>query len=365
MIKSFSRRGILKVLSGRLARNIYLWIMLIWVRSDYQYSDSELLFTTLIYTILALLFYANNLVLIPRFLATKRYLRYFAGYLGLVAGTSFLYVLTYKFMLSFYPDNKLWKVSPLLSSMETKSLSAAAFLNEQPFYFVLLFVVGCIFAMSWYVMDYQRQQQVIETVRKKQLETELNFLKNQINPHFLFNTMNNLYTLTLKKSDHAPEIVFKLSGILRYLLYESNTTLVSFEKEKDMMQAYIDLELLRLSNKEQLHFEITSDRNYEIPPLLWVPVLENIFKHGTDFISDAYFIDYRFSIRNYVLDIYSRNKYKVKVAVAADGKKNHGIGTDNLLKRLELLFPGRFSATIGSEGNFFITSIKIKLNGWD
>lgn len=335
------------------------------MRSDYHYSRQELLFTTVIYMILALLFYTNNLLLIPRLLAKKRYLRYWVAYLILVTVTSFLYVLTYKTMLSGFPDCTIWKVSPLLSSMETGSISAGAFLNEQPFYFILLFIVGCIFAMSWYVMDYQRQQQVIETTQKKHLETELNFLKSQINPHFLFNTMNNLYTLTLKKSDRAPEIVFKLSGILRYLLYESNTTLVSFEKEKEMMQAYIDLELLRLSNKEQMHFEMTSDRNYEIPPLLWVPVLENIFKHGTDFISDAYLIDYRFSIRDNVVDIYSRNKYKINKTGTTGLKTHHGIGTDNLLKRLALLFPGKFSATIGPEANFFITRIKINLNGWN
>ena len=94
----------------------------------------------------------------------------------------------------------------------------------------------------------------MQEVLKKQVEIELDFLKNQINPHFLFNTLNNLYGLTLKKSDHAPDAILKLSMILRYMLYESNVDAIAFEKEKEIMQAYIDLELLRMEKGHDFHF---------------------------------------------------------------------------------------------------------------
>src|SRR6185437_14342472 len=149
------------------------------------------------------------------------------------------------------------------------------------------------FTMAWYMTDHAKQQKAIEAAKKKQVEAELNFLKSQINPHFLFNTLNNLYALAIKHSDKTPDTILKLSAILRYLLYESNVENISFEKEKEIMQAYIALELLRLSNSNNFTFSISSDNKCNIPPLLWVPVLENVFKHGTRIISDNNFVDYR------------------------------------------------------------------------
>jgi two-component system LytT family sensor kinase len=359
MLKSYSESRILSFLSGRLARNVYFWTILIWTRSDYDYTTIETCFSAFIMVILMVLLYTNNLLFIPRFLAQKKYKDYIIRYALLVAITSFLYVLTYKIMVNLFPSALIWKVSPLLSSNETSSLSFDGFLREQPFYFTALFVAGSIFAMSWYVMDYQRQQKIIETVRKEHLEIELNFLKSQINPHFLFNTMNNLYTLTIKKSNDAPEIVSKLSSILRYLLYESNTSLVHFEKEKEIMLAYINLEQLRLSDKNNMTFNIASDKNYLIPPLLWVPVMENVFKHGTRFISQEFSIDYNFSIKDGVLCIYSRNKYRPTEKIGEQSPQ--GIGLANLKKRLELLFPGKFNMDAKSVDNFYTTVITIQL----
>jgi sensor histidine kinase YesM len=351
--------ALLNALSGRLARNIYFWIILIWTRSDYSYSRPEIVFSGLQFLVLAALFYTNNLLLIPRLLALKRYKAYLAAYSALCITCSFCYVFIYKAMRHYFPGTAIWKVSPILSGKETPAWSFTSLLREQPFYFIALLIAGAIFAMSWYVMDHQRQQKRMEAARKEHLETELNFLKIQINPHFLFNTMNNLYTLTFKKSDEAPKVVAKLSNILRYLLYESNTSLVRFEKEQEIMLAYFDLEKLRLSGQGNMNIKITSDRDYEIPPLLWTPILENVFKHGTSFIGEGFSIDYSFIIQDYVLTICSGNKFLPREH--AGQEMHQGIGLVNLKKRLELLFPGNFTMEQKSEHHYFTTRICIQL----
>ena len=205
--------------------------------------------------------------------------------------------------------------------------------------------------------DYSRQQKVLEAAQRKQVETELHFLKSQVNPHFLFNTLNNLYGLSLKKADTTPDAILRLSSILRYMLYESDAERVSFEKEKEIMQAYINLELLRLPANDDFRFVIESDREYMVPPLLWLPVLENVFKHATRVITDKYFIAYSATIKDGVLTIHTRNNYKPNGNSATEG----GIGLSNLRKRLELLYPARHSIAAMPDGDAFVVELKVNL----
>ncbi len=126
------------------------------------------------------------------------------------------------------------------------------------------------------------------------------------------------------------------------------------------MNAYIDLELLRLSDVDQLHFTIVSDNNYHIPPLLWLPVLENVFKHATRVITDNYFIEYRFEILDHVLTIYSKNNYKSNGS-GQTKEKNGGIGLENLKKRLSLLYPDKHAIETSNDDSFYTTELKIYL----
>lgn len=303
-------QSVMRFATGRVARNIYFWLLLIYTRLEFNYTPLKVLFTAILFALLMLLFYGNNLFLLPQLLSRKKYKAYWLSYSVLTFIVSLAYTWAIKWMIHHYPEIDTGMVSPLAMETETGLLTAGALLKESVSYFIILFIAGCIFAMSWYVMKYQRLEKEVEAIEKKHLQTELDFLKSQVNPHFLFNTLNNLYTLTLTKSDAAPDVVSKLAAILRYLLYESNEASVSFDKEKEIMQAYIDLELLRLSDKKHLHFDITADRSCKVPPLLWVPVLENVFKHGTRFISSEYFIDYSFRVKGEEIQIYSKNRFK-------------------------------------------------------
>lgn len=326
------------------------------MRIDYQYTPLKVIFTGILFSMLALLFYTNNLLLIPRFLSKRRYKEYMLLYAGLVLVVTLLFTGTLKYIAHHCPDIKAWMVSPLIFGNSSPDLSITALIREARPYYFALFIAGGLFAMSWYVANYMELRKRMELTEKKHLQTELDFLRSQINPHFLFNTLNNLYTLTVYKSDHAPEIVERLSTILRYFLYDSNTTTISLEKEKEMMQAYIELELLRLTNKEGLRFVIQTDKPYVVPPLLWVPVLENAFKHSTRFIQDQYDLQFSFTIEQNMMRIYSKNTFKTAEPPAIEG-----IGLANLRKRLELLYPGRYELRSGQEGDYYVTDVNIYL----
>jgi len=135
---------------------------------------------------------------------------------------------------------------------------------------------------------------------------------------------------------------------------------VSFAREKEIMQAYIDLELLRLSETGNMQFTIQADDAYNIPPLLWLPVLENIFKHGTRIIMDNHFVDYRFIIEKGILTIYSKNNNKVTNAIRQEPKSG-GIGIENLQKRLMILYKDRHNIDIAANSEYYTTNVQIKL----
>lgn len=351
----------MQAVSGRLARNIYFWCWMIYMRLEYSYTPLKVALTALLFGLLALLFYGNNLLLIPRLLAKRKYARYLLFYALLVLIVALFYTATLKAVAHFRPDIKDWMISPLVTSRETPELSLPSLLREMPGYYFVLFCSGLIFATSWYVMQYRQLRHQVEDISKKQLQTELAYLKAQINPHFLFNTLNNLYTLTLRKSDRAPQVVEGLSSIMRYFLQDAAADMVSVEKEKEVMEAYIAVELLRLTNKDGLQFVIETDGHYSVPPLLWVPVLENVFKHGTRFISDRYDAAFRFSIQDGEMRISSKNTFK-QTGSAASGE---GTGLANLRKRLQLLFPDRHQFSTRKEGSYFITDLSIHLHGKD
>jgi two-component system LytT family sensor kinase len=221
---------------------------------------------------LMLFSYLNNLVLIPRYLARGKPFLYLVFAFLLTAAYAFLYSLFMLGAVHRNPGIHLYEI--VVFTVPGKAeWNKAAIWTATWGYAVIYGIWLFIMTLAWYMHDHARQRRVMLLAQQKQTETELNFLKAQINPHFLFNTLNNLYALALRKSEKSPDAILKLSSILRYLLYDSNTPTVSFEKEREIMQAYIDIELLRLDNAEQFKFTITTDDSRQIPPLLWLPVL--------------------------------------------------------------------------------------------
>jgi tetratricopeptide (TPR) repeat protein len=198
--------------------------------------------------------------------------------------------------------------------------------------------------------------------RNKNKLIALNLLKAQIHPHFLFNTLNNLYALTISKSDQSPEVVLELSQILRYILYECNTATVNLEKEIRMIERYISLEKIRYQNQLEINMEIDGDLSkFNVAPLLILPLVENSFKHGISKLMEDGWINISARARQdeFIFKI-SNNKLPEDTSNAQSSVFGN-IGLLNIRKRLHFLYPRRHELKIINEGEIFIVVLKIKI----
>ena len=188
------------------------------------------------------------------------------------------------------------------------------------------------------------------------LEAELNFLKSQIQPHFFFNTLNNLYSLTLKKSDQAPEVVLKLSDLMSYMLYETNTPKVSLNKEIVYLENYIDLEKLRFGNNLTVSFNIDGQTDgVYLPPLVLILFIENCFKHGARDKLNKMEIDIGIKVEDGHLFFNVKNP----VAENSAAKNANGLGLKIARRRLQLLYNDDYSLDEIREGKQYAVSLKI------
>ena len=349
-------------IKSRLGRNIIFWsltVLFVYTMNSNagEYSKSVYLTYKLITTsLLFLLSMCNNFLLIPKTLVKRKYFLFVLGMLLELFVFSIAYLVLLKQMLNNYANIHVYDVS-LITSPVSQAVSFSVIMEEIVTFAFGLFIWVLTFTMAWYMNDHARKVKEIKEVKVKQMETELHLLRNQLSPHFLFNTLNNIYGLTLKKSDVAPEAVLKLSSLMRYMLYETESKYTTFEKEKEVMQALIDMECLRLNNTRQLNFVIEADDNYKLPPLLWLPVLENAYKYATRVIEENYFINFKFRVKNGVLTIESENSYKEKNGNNAEG----GVGLKNLQKRLSILYPGKHSISTHRNDNVYTFRLEVEL----
>lgn len=226
------------------------------------------------------------------------------------------------------------------------------------FVFFFLFGYACSLKMfkHWYL-----DQKAAQKLQQEKLEAELKFLKAQIHPHFLFNTLNNLYALALKKSDKAPEMVLKLSDLLNYMLYECNADRVSLKKELELIDNYLELEKLRYGKNIQIEFIKNGNFNgLTIAPMLILPFIENAFKHGLSEKLDSSFVKIIASVNeeNFNFQVINSNSASAKNRVS-DGYKE-GIGLKNVKRRLELQYKDDYVLLINDEPESFTVNLSLK-----
>lgn len=205
----------------------------------------------------------------------------------------------------------------------------------------------------WYVKEQRNLQ-----LQKENAESQLQLLKAQVHPHFLFNTLNNIYSYTQNTSPVASQLVTKLSDLLRFVLYETRQSLVPLSKELKLMQDYIGLEKIRYGNKLELNIQLPDNTNdLYIAPLLMLPLIENCFKHGTSHVLEQPWISLYIDITNTEMQMKLVNGKSSEIA----GSAAAGIGIENVRKRLELLYPGKHEFTITDEEEVFIVNLRIEL----
>ncbi len=222
-------------------------------------------------------------------------------------------------------------------------------------YTVTIALLSIKFLKQWY-----ENQNIKQQLEKEKAQAELKLLKAQIHPHFLFNTLNNLYALTLKKSDKAPEVVLKLSHLLNYILYDCNARYVPIKKEVEMLQNYIELEKIRYGKRLMINFDVEGSlTGIQIAPLILLPFVENSFKHGTSGNIEKPEIE--------ILLHTSPDEVIFQIENTKDSEKKQeqsyqeGIGLKNVRRRLELLHYENYELTIEEKSDKFFVLLVIKI----
>jgi sensor histidine kinase YesM len=214
------------------------------------------------------------------------------------------------------------------------------------------------FGVTRHIYRYVKLKQAAQKLLIEKQTAELNYLRSQTNPHFLFNTLNNIYSLARDKSDLAPESILRLSKILRFMLYETGGDFISIEQELKIMSDYIELEKLRYDESLRINFNYdVEDMKQAIPPLLLIPLVENAFKHGVSETRGNPFVDIHLSISARQLTFIIKNSTET----TTDGPAvKENIGLSNLRRQLELLYK-EYDLSVQQEASRFTSVLKINL----
>lgn len=306
----------------------------------------EYFFVNLVISILiAAMVYANNFFFIPRFFDKKAYFLYLICILAWLLISSFGLQEAYHFLFSLFPHIYTTNTGEIVHISYLEVL----FVNA-------LFLIG--FMLAKFANDFFSSEERLRSIERKQIESELNFLKAQINPHFLFNTLNSIYALSLKKSDEAPEVVLKLSDLLRYMLYECETESILLEKELHVLRSYIELEKIRLKDKNAISIEVEGDPAGKfMAPLLWIPFVENAIKHGLNTRASDGYVRIHIQISEQEISFRCENNYS---PVQSAGNRVGGIGIENTRKRLALIYPNRHQLQLRDENQIFSVTLIIQ-----
>ncbi|MBN2348126.1 MAG: histidine kinase [Bacteroidales bacterium] len=209
------------------------------------------------------------------------------------------------------------------------------------------------------LLKWSEDEKIKSETEKENIAAELSYLKKQVNPHFLFNSLNSIYSLSISKSEKTTDTILKLSSILRYMLYETNSKLVYFSEELEVIHNYIELQKLRLTDKVSVNYTLKGNPDsFKIEPLLLIPLIENAFKYGTDNVNNS-FIDIQINITDKRLSFDVRNK---KVFSPKKNNENaSGIGIKNINRRLELLYPGDYKLNINDGQDLYHVHLTLYL----
>lgn len=287
---------------------------------------------------LALMVYLTNYLLIPRLLYKKRY---------------FLFALLFMTIVFTFSIGKMYLEAAVFNTSFDiwHRFKSRVYDNVIP-HFLLVSTGAAIKLLA----DHARAQRRLGEMAKEKAETELNFLKSQINPHFLFNSLNTIYFLIDKQNAEARTTLLQMSDLLRYQLYDCNSAAIEIEKEVHYLRDYIRLQELRKDNQYEVGIEVGRQvKGFRITPLLLIPFVENAFKHISHYSHEKNFIRVDLQRQNGTLTFVVENS---KDDQQRSTEPRGGIGLANVKRRLELLYPGRHSLQIHNGANTF----KIELN---
>jgi sensor histidine kinase YesM len=292
---------------------------------------------------------------------------------------AFAYCNIYYLIPNFLPKKYFQYISLILIGVALVVLSrllvesiVGVFPSAPPYItyqYVLEMVIGEVYVQGFItalklLLDWGKNQKRMRALEKSNFETELDFLGSQVQPHFFFNTLNNLYSLTLDKSDLAPETVLKLSELMSYVIYDGKQKKVLLSREISYIQNYIDLEKLRFGNKLKTKFEVKGHINdQQVAPLLLLPFIENSFKHGAGNGIKEIKIDIGLEVSHGDVTFTVQNLKYEKLQAPAANPYHHighnGVGVENIKRRLELIYGKNYQLDIRDDPDKYTVKLKI------
>lgn len=335
-------RTISRIISSKWFQHPVFWVLSIYAIGSYFSIASIFKIIDFVYAIffhipLFFLVYMNFGVLMPRLFNRGRYLLYGLSCGLLLLATFGVHELTFEVLLPILPS----------------AYYMVSFTDWQ--ILVTIFVIYLVFttllklSKSWYTL---------QQVEKDKLSIELNSLKSQVNPHFLFNSLNSIYSQALSGSDQTADTVLELSNLLRYMLYEVGEDEVSMSKEIEMLENYIELQKLRADASTEVSFKVNGDIDTRtVAPLLFFPLVENSFKHGVKGVSGNAYINIYLEVTDEINLQISNNKGNVD---DVEEGQFGGIGLENVRRRLQLIYPNKHEFKVIDGNDEFTVKLTIR-----
>ena len=305
-------------------------------------------------------FYVNYLVIVPRFFFSKKRIYFFA--------VIFLFTILLLAISQYLYDSLQFDTLRPDNNIVGRNIRPRGKLGIHPKlidnFFLLILVLG--FSSGMAIIQHLRKSETKQKeIEKARVDSELAFLKNQISPHFFFNSLNNIYALIAINGDKAQKAVEKLSILMRYLIYDSNYEKVELQKEFDFTSKYIELMQQRLSSKVKLNINIDNKLpDVKIPPLLFIPFVENAFKHGISYRENS-FVSIVLKTENGHVVFECKNN--IPTANETKEDKKGGLGIDNIKKRLDLIYDNSYKLKIDQDIKEYNVRlvVPLELNGYE
>ena len=332
------------LIKNRIFQHVLFWclsllILINVLKVSAEVKQIDLVYAALFHIPIVLIVYFNLRVLFPLLLEKGRYFLYGIFVMAAIAADAGFYLILF--------DNWIDHI-----------LSGYYFIAYYSFWDISLYFVIYLFLTS--LLRLARGWFRLQEIETEKTLAELKALKSQVNPHFLFNSLNSIYSLSRKNSPKTPEKIIQLSDLMRHIIYESDADFIPLSKEIEMIRNYIDLQNLRTSEKEKINIEVVGDiENKKVAPLVFLPFVENSFKHGLKSGAEKAYVNIKVEVLGKILNFEIENSK----GYTADIKDSNyqGIGIENVKRRLELVYPGSYHLKIADDEKKFSVNLRLQL----
>lgn len=333
-----------RLLKDRILQHVLFWclsflILMNILKVSAEVKRIDLIYTAVFHVPIVLVVYLNLRLLFPLFWESKKYFYYSASVLTLTVVGSGFYLLLFDSWIDYI-------------------FTGYYFIAYYSFWDISLYFAIYLFSTS--LLRLARGWFRLQELENEKTLAELKALKSQINPHFLFNSLNSIYSLSRKESKVVPDKIVQLSDLMRHIIYDSDVEFISLEKEVEMVHNYIELQNLRSQKDNQIEFETVGNmQGKNIAPLIFLPFVENSFKHGLKSGVKNAFVKIRLKVSGKVLDFEIVNSKGLSAEL--QDSKYKGIGIENVKKRLQLIYTDQHSLQISEKDETFKVLLQVQL----